>query len=91
VVVIAGGTLGCVGSVTGGKYENLINNVNNVFRFCGSDMENSLPDSVLGLVHGILGPFIQTLISSNLPLQCGIHWLCGVVSVNKIHVSYEDE
>ena len=54
-------------------------------------MENSLLYSVLRLVHGILGPFIQTLIAWNVPLQCGIHWLCGVVSVNKIHVSYEDE
>jgi hypothetical protein len=73
MAVIAGGTLGCVGSVTGGKYENLIDNVKNVFRFCDSDMKNSLLDSVLGLVHGILGPFIQTLISWDVPLQCDIH------------------
>jgi hypothetical protein len=72
MVVIAGGSLRCVGIVTVGKYENLIDNVNNVFRFCGFDMENSFLDSVLGLVHDILGPFVQTLISWNVLLPCGI-------------------
>lgn len=34
-----------------------------MFRFCGVDMENSVLESVLGLVHGILGPFVQKLVN----------------------------
>jgi hypothetical protein len=50
MLVIASGRWVCVGSMTAGKYEMLIDIVNDVFRFCGSDMENSLLDSVLGFM-----------------------------------------
>jgi len=63
-----------------GKYENIFDNVNNVFRFCGSDMENSLLDSVF-LGHS----YKRYIISWNVLLQC------GVISVNEFHVCYEDE
>jgi hypothetical protein len=50
MIVIAGSTLGWVVNVTRGKYEILIDNKHDVFHSCGSDMENSLLDSVLCLV-----------------------------------------